>query len=208
MFTTLRSAAIAAGLALIALPVLAEGIEVHDAYAIQAMPGGPAAAAFMVIHNHGGAPDRLIAARSDIAARTELHAHVQDEGGIMRMVEVTEGFALPTDGEIILERGGNHVMFLGVDEPLTDGEVIAVTLVFETAGDVAVDVVVDLDRMAGEAMDHGGMDHGGGHGEGGHGKGGHGDGSHGDGGHGQGGHGQGGHGHMNHGEADQAGASE
>jgi copper(I)-binding protein len=160
MFTTLRRAALAATFTAFALPALADGIEVHDAYAIQSMPGGPTAAAFMVIHNLGGAPDRLIAVRSDVSVRTELHTHIDDGNGVMQMVEVTEGLDLPTDGEILMERGGHHVMFMGVTEPLVDGQVIPVTLVFENAGDVVVDITVDLDRMAEAAMNHGDMDHG------------------------------------------------
>jgi copper(I)-binding protein len=124
------------------------------------MPGGPTAAAFMVIYNQGGAADRLIGVRSDVAARTELHTHISDENGVMQMVEVEEGFELPTDGEILMQRGSHHVMFMGVTEPLVDGQVIPVTLVFETAGEVVVDVTVDMDRAAADAMDHGSMDHG------------------------------------------------
>lgn len=160
MFITLSRAAIAAAFAVFAIPALAEGIEVHDAYAIQGMPGGPTAAAFMVILNNGGAPDRLIAARSDVSARTELHTHVEDENGVMQMREVEEGFDLPTDGEIIMQRGSHHVMFMGVTDPLADGQVIPVTLVFETAGDVVIEVTVDLDRPADMMIDHGAMEHG------------------------------------------------
>jgi hypothetical protein len=59
--------------------------------------------------------------------------------------------------------------------------VIPVTLVFETAGDVVVDVVVDLDRAAEGHMQHGDMEHGAeGHGAMDHGSGGHGHGGHGD----------------------------
>lgn len=139
-------------------PALADGVEVHDAYAITSGAMAQSGAAFMVIHNHGGPADRLLAARSDVAARTELHTHVQNSDGVMQMIEVEEGFDLPTDGEIVMERGGHHVMFLGLTAPLEDGQVIPVTLVFETAGDVVVDVTVDLDRAGGAAMDHG--DHG------------------------------------------------
>jgi copper(I)-binding protein len=155
----LTRAALAAAFAAFALPALAEGIEVHDAYAIQAMPGGPTAAAFMTIHNHGGAPDRLLSVRSDVAERTELHTHLQNADGVMQMVKVEEGFDLPTDGEILMERGAHHVMFMGVTDPLVDGQVIPLTLVFETAGDVVVEVTVDLDRADDAAMDHGAMDH-------------------------------------------------
>jgi copper(I)-binding protein len=160
MFTTLSRAALAAVLAVLALPVLAEGIEVHDAYLIQAMPGGPTAAAFMVIHNHGGPPDRLVDVRSDIAARTELHTHSADADGVMRMGRVEGGFDLPTDGEILMQRGADHVMFMGVEEPLAEGQVIPLTLVFETAGEIVVDVVVGAGQMGEDAMGHGDMDHG------------------------------------------------
>jgi copper(I)-binding protein len=160
MFAKYLRATLVATLSTFALPVLAEGIEVHEAYAIQAMPGGPTAAAFMVIHNHGGAPDHLVSVESDIAERTELHTHIADENGMMQMVEVKEGFDLPTDGMIEMQRGSHHVMFMGVTAPLEDGQTFPLTLVFENAGKVVVDVTVDLDRMTEDSMDHDHMDHG------------------------------------------------
>lgn len=160
MFAKFIRAAFVATLSTLALPVLADGIQVHDAYAIQAMPGGPTAAAFMVIHNHGGAPDRLLGVESGIAARTELHTHIADENGVMQMVKVEEGFDLPTDGMIEMTRGSHHVMFMGVNAPLEDGQTFPLTLVFENAGELVVDVTVDLDRMTEGGMDHGHMDHG------------------------------------------------
>jgi copper(I)-binding protein len=50
-------------------------------------------------------------------------------------------------------------MFLGVTEPLTDGMVFPITLVFENAGDIVVEVTVDNTRMATDTMDDGAMDH-------------------------------------------------
>ncbi len=159
-FKTTLLAAIAA--VSIALPALADGIEVHDAYAIQATPMSPSGAAFMEIHNHGGPDDRLIDVRADVAERVELHTHIQNADGVMQMVHVEEGFDLPTDGEISLARGGNHVMFIGLKAPLEDGAVFPLTLVFEKAGEVVVDVSVDLVRMTEDmgAMEHGAMEHG------------------------------------------------
>ena len=149
---TLLSLALTAGLA---APALAE-IEVHDPYARAATSMSKTGAAFMMIHNHGGAPDRLIAASSDAAKRVELHTHEEDANGVMRMIHVEEGFDLPTDGEIAMKRGGKHVMLMGLTDPLEHGETVSITLTFETAGDVVVEVPVDLERQ-----DHGGMDHSG-----------------------------------------------
>jgi periplasmic copper chaperone A len=147
----LRAAALAA---LIPSVALAE-IEVHDAYAISARPDAPSGAAFMVIHNHGGADDRLIGARSAAAARVELHTHIETDG-VMQMTEIEGGLPLPTDGEILMERGADHVMFMGLTSPWEDGATIDLILIFEVAGEVPVTVPVDRSRLGGE---HGGMDH-------------------------------------------------
>lgn len=158
-----RAALIA--LVLAASPALAqEGIEVHDAYAVASRPNAPSGSAFMVIHNHGGAPDRLVGASSPVAERVELHAHVIDANGVARMVEVEDGFDLPTDGTIALDRGGAHLMFLGITDAFEDGDVVPVTLEFERAGSVAIEVPVDLSRLGGgPAAGHDGG-HGAGHG--------------------------------------------
>lgn len=161
-----KSTVLAASAAvLMAFPALASGIEVHDPYARSSSAMATSGGIFMVIHNHGGPDDRLIGASSDVAEKVELHTHSEDANGVMRMIHVEEGFEIPTDGEIVMERGGHHVMLLGLSRPLEQGDVIDLVLTFETAGDVAVQVPVDLERQP----EHGG--HGGGHG---HGHGGHG----------------------------------
>ena len=74
----------------------------------------------MQITNTGDADDRLVAAASDVAERVELHTHIMD-GDVMRMVEVEEGFAVTAGETIALERGGMHVMFLGLTRVLEAG---------------------------------------------------------------------------------------
>lgn len=132
------------------------GLHVHDAYALVASPMARSGAAFMILHNHGGPDDRLIAARSDVAARVELHTH-EERDGVMRMIEVTEGFPLPSEGEHVLERGGDHVMFLGLERSLADGDLVEVTLVYESGCEVAVSIPVDLGRAGtgGHGHSHG-----------------------------------------------------
>ncbi len=137
-----------------AATAFAEGVEVRDAYARSASEMAQTGAAFMVIHNQGGASDRLIGVSSDAAAKVELHTHHEDSNGVMRMIHVEEGFDLPTDGEIVMERGGNHVMFMGLIAPFKQGDMIDLTLIFETAGEVVVQVPVDLDRQP-QASGHG-----------------------------------------------------
>ena len=135
----------------------AEGIVVEDAYARASTPTAKSGAAFMVLMNTSDQDDRLVAAKSDVAARVELHTHREIADGVMKMMEVEEGFAIPAGGSHMLARGGDHVMFMGLNEPFADGDTVAVTLVFEHAGEVSVEIPVDLNRKP---------THGGGHGAG------------------------------------------
>lgn len=162
MHSAIRTAALALGLGLLAAaPAAADpAIAVRDAYIRVAGAMASAAGAFMVIENHATADDRLVAAAVDagIAARTELHTHLQDAQGVMRMVEVKDGFAIPAGGEHALARGGDHVMLMGLQRPLAEGETVAITLVFEVAGTIVVEVPVGEPAgggMAGHGMTHG-----------------------------------------------------
>lgn len=140
----------------LAIPANADGLEVRNAYARTAYPGAPSGAAFMVIHNHGGPGDRLIDVQSDVAARVELHTHIDAGDGVMQMRHVPEGFDLPTDGTIVMARGGHHVMFMGLTQTLENGTTVAVTLIFESGSEM----ILEIEIMSDEDVGHGGMDHG------------------------------------------------
>lgn len=149
----------AASAALFSTSAMAADIVVQDAYARSAGKMAKAGAAFMQIMNGADTDDRLIAARSDVSVKVELHTHIQDANGVMRMREVEGGIAVPAGGMAMLKRGGNHVMFMGIKEPFEQGKTLPVTLVFENAGEIEIMIPVDLDRKASHAG-HGQMNHG------------------------------------------------
>ncbi|APX10505.1 copper chaperone PCu(A)C [Tateyamaria omphalii] len=154
--TTLAAACAAT---LLSVPALADGIMIMDPYARSASPSAQSGAAFMIIHNDTGQDDRLIAARTDAAARVELHTHIETGDGIMQMVEVEEGFAIAAGEMHHMMRGGDHVMLMGLSGPLEQDGTIDVTLVFENAGDVNITIPVDNERKP-EAGAHGHAGHG------------------------------------------------
>lgn len=130
-----------------ALPAFAGSeISIEDPYARASGMMATAGAAFFVIHNTGDEDDRLIAAESDVSKKVELHTHIAEADGVMRMVEVPEGFPVPAGGDHALQRGGDHVMFMGLNAPFEQGRIIPVTLVFEKAGRIEVEIPVDLER--------------------------------------------------------------
>ncbi len=144
---TMKSAIwLAAALSLFALPALAEGITIQDPYARVSTMMSKSGAAFMVIENTGATEDRLIAASSDVAEKVELHTHKEDAQGVMQMLEVPEGFAIPAGGSHALARGGDHVMFLGLTRSLKEGDLVTLSLTFEKAGIVTLEVPVDMTR--------------------------------------------------------------
>jgi copper(I)-binding protein len=144
----------AAAVTLFAAPAFAE-IMVKDAYVRSSTPSSVTGAAFMVLMNDGTEDDRLIAASSDVAGRVELHTHIQDANGVMRMTEIEGGIPVLAGGMHMLQRGGDHVMFMGLSAPLEQGSEIAVTLTFEKAGEMQVMIPVDHERKP----DHGAMTH-------------------------------------------------
>jgi copper(I)-binding protein len=49
---------------------------------------------------------------------------------------------VPAGETVVLEPGGLHVMCVGVSQPLSAGQQIPMTVVFEKAGEVAVEAEV------------------------------------------------------------------
>lgn len=141
-----------------ALPAAAD-IMIQDAYARSATKVSKTGAAFFHIMNTGKA-DHLTGVSSDVAPRVELHTHKDMGDGVMKMLHVVEGFDIPAGGMYALKRGGDHVMFMGLPKGLEDGETVSITLHFEHAGDVTVDIPVDNERKPEMEMDHSNMDHG------------------------------------------------
>ena len=150
-----KSLSIAAVMAVAPLTVSAD-IKVIDPYARSSSPVAKAGAAFMVLHNTGPLDDRLTGVRTDASKLAQLHTHIDDGNGVMKMTHVHEGFVIKAGEKLMLERGGNHVMLMGLTGSLDRGETISVTLTFENAGEMVVEIPVDLER---KPKNHGQGDH-------------------------------------------------
>ncbi len=105
----------------------------------RAAGAGRTGAGYLTLRNSGAA-DRLVSARAAIATTVELHTHIHDNG-VMRMRPV-EAIDVPANGTVTLEPGGLHLMLLELKQPLRQGETVPVTLVFERAGEVQVQLAV------------------------------------------------------------------
>lgn len=134
-------------------------VVVVDAWAREPAMGQTVAAAYVTLSNPGDEEVRLRGARSAIG-RTELHETEMGDDGVMSMEERLEGFLIPPGGELVMEPGGVHIMFVDIDREafLAAGEVV---VEFDLADDgvfeVAIPIRVD-ESVADDAAGDGGDD--------------------------------------------------
>ncbi|QNE76139.1 copper chaperone PCu(A)C [Streptomyces finlayi] len=104
--------------------------------AFMPQPVSDMAAGFLVVKNSGEATDRLTSVTSPLSDNVTIH---ETRNRTMRMVS---SFEVPAGGELHLERGGKHIMFMKLKQRPKQGEKISLELRFEKAGPITVDVPV------------------------------------------------------------------
>lgn len=114
-------------------------VTIAEAVARASVGNAPTSAVYMTITT-AGAPDRLIAVASPAAEAAELHTSLA-EGGIMKMHRV-DAIEVAPGAPAELAPGGQHIMLIGLDAPLEEGTTVPLTLTFEKAGDITLDVPV------------------------------------------------------------------
>jgi copper(I)-binding protein len=96
--------------------------------------------AYMLIVNSGNLGDKLLRVDSEIAGAVELHKSEMKDG-IMRMNPV-DYIEIPANGQIELKPGGLHIMLIGLERELKEGDTVMLNLVFERYGDLSVSAEV------------------------------------------------------------------
>ncbi|TWA77756.1 copper(I)-binding protein [Azospirillum brasilense] len=148
---------LAALVALTAGPVLAHGfkagpVDIEHPWARATAPSAPNGSAYMVLSTHGPDSDRLLSASTPVADKAELHTHLMDNG-VMKMRQV-DAIEVSPGSPTALQPGGLHVMLFGLKQPLAPGKAFPLTLTFEKAGPVTVQV--DVQSAGSAAPSHGG----------------------------------------------------
>ncbi len=110
---------------------------------------GQAAGGGFISLKGAAAADRLVSVTSPVANTVELHTMEMD-GNVMRMRQVP-GIDVPAGETVALKPGGNHLMFMGLKQPLKAGEKFPVTLRFEKAGEVRTEMTVSMQPPGGNS---------------------------------------------------------
>lgn len=115
-------------------------INVQDAWA---RPGfvGDNSAVYFVLTNPSTSPDNLIGADSDIADMAEIHLSKMDSAGVMTM-ERQDLIVIPAGDTLEFSPGGLHVMLISLLKDFAPGDKFSLTLDFQRAGDITVEVEV------------------------------------------------------------------
>jgi copper(I)-binding protein len=115
----------------------AKGVEVVHPWTPATEKGGGTTRVFMKIKNLGGVPERLIGASTVAAAKTELQEPAGDAGKPIAAVVIEPG----KEAQLTLD--GPHLVLTGLKNRLDAYDSFKLTLVFEKAGRMVVDVAVE-----------------------------------------------------------------
>jgi copper(I)-binding protein len=116
--------------------------------------GASTAIGYMTIKNNGTISDRLIGGSVDFASSFQLHSMtMEDDVSKMRELKSVD---IGPGQTVEFKPGGSHVMFVGVKHPLSQGENVKGTLIFEHAG--AVQIEYDIQGIGAQSGPHN-MDH-------------------------------------------------
>jgi copper(I)-binding protein len=126
-------------------------LSITAAWARATPPGATTAAAYLTLTNTGSA-DRLLGASSPAAGRLLLHAEVEERG--MQLMRPLDSVEVPANGSVELAPARMHLMLVDITAPLKPGMTIPVTLHFERAGDLTIDVPVRDGRADPEQHHH------------------------------------------------------
>lgn len=138
-------------------PVQAALVQVEGAWIRPTVKGQTATGGFMNLT--AATPLTLVGFASKVASETELHEMVMD-GSVMRM-RAMASLALPAGSTVSLRpgAGAQHLMLMGLKQPLQAGEEVALTLKLRTpegkvlTQDVLVPVKAQAMPMGGSASE-------------------------------------------------------
>jgi periplasmic copper chaperone A len=120
---------------------------VSHAWTYETSGAGHSSKVYLTIQNDGDAADRLVEASVDFAGRVVMQAQAIGSDGTLAVQDVA-AIAVQPGQVLTLQPGAIWLELEGVQRTFVDGQHFHMTLVFETAGAVEIDVWVN------EADDH------------------------------------------------------
>ena len=128
-------------------------LTIEDAWIRALPPTVKNSAAYLAVVNNSGSAQAIIAARSEVAGKVEIHTTVHEDG-MVRMKQL-RGIAVADGEKVQLAPGGTHLMLLGLAYPLVPGDEVELCLVLATGTDLCTTAQVRRDSGgAGQHQNH------------------------------------------------------
>lgn len=118
-------------------------IEITKAWASASFPMAKAGAAYVSIKNISTEPLILLSASTSdkIASKVEIH-ETKLEGDVAKMHHQKNGVTIEPNQVLKMKPKGLHIMLMGLKKPLTEGEVIDLSLTFSNGEKVELAVPI------------------------------------------------------------------
>jgi copper(I)-binding protein len=118
----------------------AADLKIEDAMARAVPPTAKMSAAFMTLTNNADTDLAVIGAESSVAKAVELHNNTMTDGK-MKMRQVNQ-IDLPANQTTELKPGGQHVMLIGLNRALVEGETIDLKLNFSDGSSESMEIPI------------------------------------------------------------------
>lgn len=132
-----------------------ESVHIDHPWSRPTPPGTPMGAGYLMIKNTSDADITLVGAETPRAGNVSIHESMMHDG-MMSMQPLKGGLTVPAGETVKLKPHGYHLMLEKLTGPLAEGERIPLTLEFEGADSIEVELTVK--PLDGDAS-HGHMEH-------------------------------------------------
>lgn len=134
----------------VATLMMAGDIKVENPFVKEVAPNMKNSAAFMTIKNSGSKKVNLVSATNDASSITELHTHGKKEG--MMVMYKVDKIEVPAKGEALLKPMGLHVMLIGLNKQLREGDNVNLELKFDNGE--SVKITAPVKKLSGHMKPH------------------------------------------------------
>jgi copper(I)-binding protein len=109
------------------------------------------AGGYFTIASTAAESDRLVSASSPVIEKIEIHA-IKIIGPDIQMRPRPAGLVIPPDYTTTLKPRGYHLLLEGVTAPLVQGARLPVTLAFEKAGEITIELIIREEGPVGQEI--------------------------------------------------------
>lgn len=120
-------------------------IRITDAWAPPSLSQA-AGVAYITMENNGAADALTRVEATSVTTQAELHTHTETANGVVQMRKL-DALEIPAESTVAMLPGGHHIMLIGLEKPMVDGQNFDLTCYFTTHAPITIRVKIDKARL-------------------------------------------------------------